>query len=311
MKDLKVIFMGTPLFSVPILKELIKNTNVIGVVTAPDAYIGRKKILTPCEIKKIALENNIKVFSPVKLRLEYNDIINLKPDIIITCAYGQIVPKEVLDAPKLGCINIHASLLPKYRGGAPIHRAIINGEKETGITIMYMDEKMDSGNILYQKKLDIDYLDDVGSLFDKLSILARETIDEFMPKFLEGDFTEITQNDEDVTYAYNISKEDELLSFDDTALNVYNKVRGLCPWPMSYAFLENKKVKIIKAEIGKSNKDGVSGEIINVYKDSIGVKVKDGEILITYLQEEGKKKMDTKTYLNGVHEDLIGKVFNK
>ena len=308
---MKIVFMGTPDFAVKPLEVLIEKYDVCLIVTQPDKEVGRKKEIKFSPVKEVALKNNIDIFQPSNIRNEYEEILKYEPDLIVTCAYGQIIPKKLLDYPKYRCINIHASLLPKYRGGAPIHRAIINGEKETGITIMYMDEKMDSGNILYQKKLDIDYLDDVGSLFDKLSILARETIDEFMPKFLEGDFTEITQNDEDVTYAYNISKEDELLSFDDTALNVYNKVRGLCPWPMSYAFLENKKVKIIKAEIGKSNKDGVSGEIINVYKDSIGVKVKDGEILITYLQEEGKKKMDTKTYLNGVHEDLIGKVFNK
>lgn len=308
---MKIVFMGTPDFAVKPLEVLIEKYDVCLIVTQPDKEVGRKKEIKFSPVKEVALKNNIDIFQPSNIRNEYEEILKYEPDLIVTCAYGQIIPKKLLDYPKYRCINIHASLLPKYRGGAPIHRAIINGEKETGITIMYMDEKMDSGNILYQKKLDIDYLDDVGSLFDKLSILARETIDEFMPKFLEGDFTEITQNDEDVTYAYNISKEDELLSFDDTALNVYNKVRGLCPWPMSYAFLENKKVKIIKAEIGKSNKDGVSGEIINVYNDSIGVKVKDGEILITYLQEEGKKKMDTKTYLNGVHEDLIGKVFNK
>ncbi len=308
---MKIVFMGTPDFAVKPLEVLIEKYDVCLIVTQPDKEVGRKKEIKFSPVKEVALKNNIDIFQPSNIRNEYEEILKYEPDLIVTCAYGQIIPKKLLDYPKYRCINIHASLLPKYRGGAPIHRAIINGEKETGITIMYMDEKMDSGNILYQKKLDIDYLDDVGSLFDKLSILARETIDEFMPKFLEGDFTEITQNDEDVTYAYNISKEDELLSFDDTALNVYNKVRGLCPWPMSYAFLENKKVKIIKAEIGKSNKDGVSGEIINIYKDSIGVKVKDGEILITYLQEEGKKKMDTKTYLNGVHEDLIGKVFNK
>ena len=144
MKDLKVIFMGTPLFSVPILEKLIINTNVVGVVTSPDAYVGRKKILTPCPVKKCALEHGIKVYSPIKIRDDYEFLKELNPDIIITCAYGQIVPKGVLDIPRLGCVNIHASLLPKYRGGAPIHYAIMNGDEYTGITLMYMDVGMDS-----------------------------------------------------------------------------------------------------------------------------------------------------------------------
>lgn len=155
MKNIKVVFMGTPEFAVPILKSLIDVYDVIGVVTQPDKEVGRNKVLTPSPIKKEALNNGIKVFQPRRIRKEYEDIINLKPDIIITCAYGQIIPSIILNLPRLGCINVHASLLPELRGGAPLQRAIMNGYKETGITIMYMDEKMDTGDIISQEKIAI------------------------------------------------------------------------------------------------------------------------------------------------------------
>lgn len=183
MKDIKVIFMGTPDFSVNVLNSLIDNTNVIGVVTQPDKLAGRKQVLTQPAVKKVALENNIKVIQPTKIREEYQSIIDLNPDIIITCAYGQFLPKEILDYPKYGCINVHASLLPKLRGGAPIHKAIIDGYTTTGITIMYMGLKMDNGDIISQKSIEIEETDNVGTLHDKLSLLGAETINRDITKY--------------------------------------------------------------------------------------------------------------------------------
>ena len=176
MKNIRVLFMGTPEFSVPVLQELIDNTNVVGVVTAPDAYVGRKKILTKCPVKELAIKYNIPVFSPVNIRKEYDFVKELNPDIIITCAYGQIIPEEILNFPKIGCFNLHGSLLPKYRGGAPIHYALINGEKTTGITLMYMDKNMDSGDMIYKEEIDILEEDNISTLSNKLSILASKMI---------------------------------------------------------------------------------------------------------------------------------------
>lgn len=312
MNNLKIVYMGTPDFSVGPLNELIKNKyNVLAVVTQPDKEVGRKKEIKFSPVKEYALSNNIKVLQPEKIRNDYKEIINLNPDIIITCAYGQIIPKELLEYPKYKCINIHASLLPKLRGGAPIHKAIIDGYDKTGITIMYMDEKMDSGDIIYQEEIKIEDSDNVGTLFDKLSVLGSKMIIKILPDIISGNINPIGQNENDVTYAYNISREEEKLDFNKTSREVFNHIRGLNPWPISYSILDDKKVKIYESKIGNSKKKGSNGEIINIYKDSIGVKTKDGEILIYELQFEGKKKVLTKDYLNGLQDkrSLIGKIF--
>lgn len=313
MEKLKIVYMGTPDFSVPPLENLIKEYNVISVVTQPDKMVGRKREVKYSKVKEFALKNNIKVLQPEKIRYDYDEIIKLNPDIIITCAYGQIIPKELLQFPKYGCINIHASLLPKLRGGAPIHKAIINGYSETGVTIMYMDEKMDSGDIIYQEKIKIEDNDNVGTLFDKLSILGSKMIMKILPDIVNGNVNRIKQDESKVTYAYNITKEEEKIDFNKTTLEVYNQIRGLNPWPVGYATIDKKNVKIYESKIGSSNKKAVVGEIINVYNDSIGVKTIDGEILITALQFEGKKRVSTKDYLNGLQDknSILGKIFNK
>ncbi len=312
MEKLNIVYMGTPDFSVKPLEELNKKYNILAVVTQPDKMVGRKKILTPSPVKEFALLNNIKVIQPEKIRDDYVEIINLNPNIIITCAYGQIIPKELLDFPKYGCINIHASLLPKLRGGAPIHKAIIYGYEKTGITIMYMDEKMDSGDIIYQEEIIIEDDDTAGSLFDKLSILGSKMIIKILPDIINNNINRIKQDESKVTYAYNITREEEKIDFNKTSKEVYNKIRGLNPSPVSYAILDNKKVKIFKSKIGQSTKNGKAGEIINVYNDSIGVKTLDGEILILELQFEGKNKISVKDYINGLQDKrvIIGKIFN-
>jgi methionyl-tRNA formyltransferase len=312
MKDLKVIFMGTPEFSVNVLNSLICNTNVIAVVTKQDKLVGRKQVLTESAVKKVALENNIKVIQPTKIRNEYQSIIDLNPDIIITCAYGQFLPKEILDYPKYGCINVHASLLPKLRGGAPIHKAIIDGYTTTGITIMYMGLKMDNGDIISQKSIEIEKTDNVGTLHDKLSLLGAELLMETLPNIISGQINKIVQNEEEVTFAYNISREDEHIDFNKTKIEVFNQIRGLNPWPVSYAILDDKEIKIYEVIIGEDiYKEKSNGEIVKLYKDGIGIKVSDGEIILKTIKPSGNKIMSVKDYFNGFKEknNLIGKVF--
>ena len=199
MNDLNVIFMGTPEFAVPVLEKLIENTRVIAVVTQPDKEVGRHHELKASPIKELALAHDIRVIQPNKIREEYQEIVDLNPDIIITCAYGQIIPDAILECPHLGCINVHASLLPKLRGGAPIHHAIIDGYNKTGITIMYMDSKMDTGDIIAQRECPIYDIDNVGTLHDKLSKIGAELLMDTLPSLLIGAITRTKQNDEEAT----------------------------------------------------------------------------------------------------------------
>ena len=313
MEKIRVVFMGTPEFSVNVLEGLIKNYNVVGVVTQPDKEIGRKKEIKYSPIKEIALKNNIEILQPIKIRNEYASILALKPDIIITCAYGQIIPKEILDFPKYGCINVHASLLPKLRGGAPIHRAIIDGYSKTGITIMYMDEGMDTGDIISYREIEITEDMNVGELHDKLSIIGKELLIDTLPNIINGTAKRIKQQEEEATFAYNIKREDEFINFNLTAREVYNHIRGLNPFPGGYAKLDGKIIKIYNARItDRMFTEKENGQITNIYKDGIGVSVKDYEIVITELKVEGKKKMKTTDFLNGIDKtSLIGKIFNK
>lgn len=313
MDKLRVVFMGTPEFSVPVLDGLIDNYDVIGVVTQPDKEVGRNHEIKFSPVKELALKNDIRVFQPIKIRNEYDDIIKLKPDMIVTCAYGQIIPKILLELPKYGCINVHASLLPKLRGGAPLHRCVINGDSKTGITIMHMDEHMDTGDIISQREILIDINDNVGTIHDKLSLLGKELLLETIPNIIDGTANRIKQNDNEATYAPVIKREDELLDFNKTTLQLYNQIRGMNPFPVSYAVLDGKVVKIynsiMKDNIYTTKKNG---EIVRIYDDGIGVSTNDSEIILTEIKIEGKRKMTVKEYLNGVDKDsLIGKVFNE
>lgn len=309
MKDLKVVFMGTPEFAKYILETLIKNTNVVLVVSQPDAPVGRKKELMPSPVKELALENNIEVFTPNKIREDYNRILEVNPDIIITCAYGQIIPKVLLDSPKLKCINVHASLLPMLRGGAPIHRAIMNDLHETGITIMYMDEHMDSGNIISQQSVIIEDEDNLETLEAKLMDIGAKLLIETLPSIIDGSNNSIKQDETKVTFGYIIKKEDELLDFNKTSREVYNHIRALSPKPGAYFIMNNKKYKIYASYIGNSK--GTPSSIINIYKDGLGIATSDGEIIITEIQPEGKKRIPVRDYLNGVDkEELKGMIVN-
>lgn len=309
-KELKIIFMGTPNFSVPVLEGLIKNYNVIAVVTQPDKPVGRGGKISIPPIKQVAIDNDILVLQPVKVRESYQEIIDLEPDIIITCAYGQIIPKQLLDYPKYGCINVHASLLPKLRGGAPIHRAIINGYDKTGITIMYMNEGMDTGDIISTEEVIIDKSDTMSTLHDKLNIVGRDLLLRELPNIIEGNINREKQNDNEATYAYNIKKEEEKIDFSKTKKEIYNQIRGLNSFPGAYAIMNNKRLKVWESYItDKTYPNKVNGEVTNVYKDGFGIKVSDGEVVFTNIQLEGKSKMLARDYLNGIDkQSFIGTI---
>lgn len=309
MKDKKVIFMGTPDFAVPVLKMLIENTNVVLVVTQPDKEKGRGKELSESPVKKIAKENNIEVYQPIKIRNEFEKVINTPADIIITCAYGQIIPKEILNYPSFGCINVHASLLPKLRGGAPLHKSIIYGEKETGITIMYMDEGMDTGDIITSEKIDILDSDNVGTIHDKLSLLGSELLLKTLPSIFNKTNNRIKQDNEKATFAYNVSKEEEKINFNNKAREVFNQIRGLYPFPVGYATLNNEIIKICEAKEFDSEK-GVPGEITFTNKDGLVVKCLDKSVIITRLKPSGKKEMSALDFINGYKGELIHNHFD-
>lgn len=310
MKDLKVIFMGTPEFCVPILEELIKECNVLAVVTQPDKEVGRKREIIYSPIKKTALENNIKVLQPIKIRQEYEKILDLNPDIIITCAYGQIVPEVILNAPKYGCINVHASLLPKLRGGAPIHKAITYGYDKTGITIMYMDKGMDTGDMISKTEVIIEDTDTAESLHDKLQEVSVPLLMETLPSIINGTNNREKQDDSEATYAYNVSREEEHVDFNKTSREVFNQIRGLNSWPGAYATLEDKNIKLWASKIGDKSYDKTPGTIVNLDKNGMEVATKDGSVIITELQVPGKKKTLVKDFVNGIKkEDYVGKLF--
>ena len=306
MKEKNVIFMGTPLFSVPVLEMLIKETNVIMVVTQPDSYVGRHHELKFSPVKEVALKNNIEVYQPNKIKEEYKYILDKNPDIIITCAYGQIIPKEIIDYPKYKCVNVHASLLPKLRGGSPLHRCLIDGYDKTGVTIMYMAPGMDDGDIISQKEIKIDDTDNVGTIHDKLSIIGRDLLLETLPSIFDGTNNRIKQDESEVTFAYNIKREEEKIDFSKSAREVFNHIRGLYPFPTAYTTLNGEIIKVCESRVG-SEVSGDIGEITHLYDNGIGVKCSDKEIIITRIKPSGKKEMNVKDYLNGKkNENLIG-----
>lgn len=308
MKDKKVVFMGTPDFAVPVLEALIENTTVVLVVSQPDKNVGRHKELTETPIKKVALKNGIEVFQPIKIKEDYKRVLEVNPDIVITCAYGQIIPDEILNYPPFKAINVHASLLPKLRGGAPLHKSIIYGYEETGVTIMYMERKMDAGDIITQEKIKILDSDNVGTIHDKLSILGSKLLIETLPSIFNGTNKRIKQNEEEVTYAYNISREEEHIDFNKPARTIFNQIRGLYPYPIGYFILDGLTIKVTSSRIGDIKTNEEPGTITNIYSDGIGVSSLDNEIIVTSLKPEGKKEMTAKDYLNGVDKkSLIGK----
>jgi len=309
MNNLKVIFMGTPTFSVPILEALIKNTNVILVVSQKDKEKDRKGNLLPTPIKSLAASHNIEVYQPTNIKEEYQKIIDLNPDIIITCAYGQLLPEILLKFPKYGCINIHASLLPKLRGGAPIHHAIINGDKITGITIMYMDKKMDAGDIISQEQVIIDKNDNLDILYEKMSNLGKELLIKTLPTIVSGQNNRIKQDEKEVTFAPNITKEDEKIDFNNNSTNIYNLIRGLSSTPGAYCLIDDKRIKIYTSELTNIKSNQKPGTIERIDKTGMYISTNDNLLKIIDIKLEGKKRCLINEFINGIKvTDYIGKV---
>lgn len=306
---MKIVYMGTPEFSVKVLESLLERYQVEAVVSQPDKLVGRKKILTETPVKKSALKHSIKVIQPKNIKKEYKEITSLKPDLIVTCAYGQILPKEILDCPKYGCINVHASLLPKLRGGAPIQRAIMEGYYETGITIMYMNEGMDDGDIIKQNSTSITDNDNLESLSKRLSKIGSKLLLEVITDIQNNKVKRTKQDETMVTYAYNITKDEEHLDFSKTSREIFNHIRALNPIPGAYAILNNKRIKIYDSIItDRFYTTKSDGEIVKCYQEGIGVSTKDGEIILTLLQPEGKNKISGASFVNG-NKEIVGNIF--
>lgn len=298
---MRIVFMGTPEFAVPCLQKLIDcGHEISGVFTQPDKPQGRKMILTPPPVKELALANNIPVYQPQKMKdgTALEMLKEADPELVIVVAYGKILPKEILDYPKYGCINIHASLLPKLRGAAPIQWSVINGFKKTGVTSMQMDEGLDTGDMLVMHEIEIGENDTAGDMHDKLSVLGADTLEETIDLLLKNELKPEKQNHEEFTYAPMLSKELSPIDWDLSAQEVHNKIRGLCPWPSATALLNGKKVKIHQSVL-VSGKSGSAGEIVESGKRLV-VSCGDGNCIeILNLQAEGKKAMIAADYMRG------------
>src|SRR3954447_870000 len=304
----KIVFMGTPDFSVPILRQIIADGyEVIAVVTQPDRPVGRKRVLTPPPVKVEAVKQGIPVYQPEKISREdeLTPILKLNPDLIVTAAFGQILPNVLLDAPRFGCINVHASLLPELRGGAPIHYAIIQGKEKTGVTIMYMAEKLDAGDILTQVEVPILENDNVGTMHEKLSLAGAKLLSDTLPKLLEGELSPRKQKDEVATFASNIKREQEKIDWTQAGEDIYNHIRGLCPWPVAYTTMDGAVLKIWQALKLPFIQKEAPGTILEIENDGfIIASGNDTAIKILELQPSGKKRMSAEQFLRGAGAHL-------
>lgn len=310
MKHCKIVFMGTPNIAMHILQRLLDDEyQVIGVVTQPDKKVGRKQELQMSSVKKLALTYKIPVFQPYKIREDYESLMELPMDLIVTCAYGQFIPQEVLDKPTYGSINVHASLLPKLRGGAPIHKAIMYGEKETGMSIMRMVPKMDAGAVMAQARIAIANEDTAGTLFDKLTSIGADLLSQSIPQIISGDARFIEQEEAQATFAYTITKEEEYIDFDQDVQAVYNHIRGLLPNPTGHATVMGKKVKFHSARVLHDECAHTPGNILGLVDQGFAIETRNGLILVDEIQMEGKAKCDAKAFYNGVGKQLMNKKF--
>ena len=317
MNNKKIVFMGTPKFAVPVLEMLIENYGVDLVITQPDKKVGRKKVLTPPPVKVVALENNIKVLQPEKISTDeetYNTLKDLNPDIIITAAYGQLVPDKILEIPEYKCINVHGSLLPKLRGGAPIQYSILEDHKKTGITIMYMVKKLDAGDMISKVEVDILDSDNYETLHDKLSVAGRDLLNETLPKIFSGDIAPEKQDDEQATFARNILREDEKIDWNTSAREVFNKVRALDPTPGAFTYLDGNILKIWTSEVLELDEQSSYtkvGTIIKQDKKNIYVLGGNRTVLkVNDLQVSGKKRMPVVNFLSN-KKDYVGTILGE
>lgn len=297
-----IIFMGTPDFSVPVLEGLVNaGYEIKAVVTQPDKKVGRKQKITKTPAKVAAEKFDIPVYQPVKLSgsPEMDELINMHADFIVTAAYGQFLPTKFLDSVKIAAVNVHGSLLPKYRGGAPIQYSLINGDRQTGVTIMEMVKQMDAGDMYAQKAIDIEQDDTAGSLFDKLSYVGRDLLLETLPKIENGTAQKTAQNEAEVVFSPNIKKSQEQITTAMTANEANNLLRGLNPDPGAYMLVDGKRFKVWKAEVAEDKTDLEAGSVV-ANKGRFALSFANGTVLnLLEVQPAGKKKMDVKSFLNG------------
>ncbi|OGW49298.1 MAG: methionyl-tRNA formyltransferase [Nitrospirae bacterium RBG_19FT_COMBO_42_15] len=309
---MKIVFMGTPEFAVPSLNALLSSKKEItAVVTQPDKPSGRGKKLTPPPVKAAALNSGVAVLQPERIKDEefVNTLREINPDVIVVAAYGKILPKDIIRLPRYGCINVHASFLPRYRGAAPINWAIINGEKETGITIMQMDEGLDTGSILLQKGIEITKEDTAGTLSNKLSKIGAELLIEGLNAIEKGEIKLIPQDNSKASYAPMLKKEDGQIDWTKGAEDIYNMVRGMDPWPGAFTYYKGELWKVWKVRHGDTGK-GLAGEILAADKDRIDVASKDNVISIIEIQPANKKRMTVSVFLRG-HKVEAGVILGK
>lgn len=302
----RIVFMGTPAFSTPILAALIDQYDVVAVMTQPDRPVGRKHILTPSPVKQLALAHQIEVLQPEKVSKspEMQRVIDLAPDFIVTAAFGQFLPTKLLKAATNAAINVHASLLPRYRGGAPVHYAIMNGDKETGVSIMYMIRQMDAGNVIAQAKVAIGDHDDVGTMFDKLSLVGRDLLLATLPKLIAGPIAGTIQDEAAVTFSPNISRAQEEIDFNHTASEIDWQVRGLRPFPTAYIRLNNVRTKLLDVTVLTDQKTTLApGTVVARTKHALELAAGNGTVLrINRLQPAGHPQMAITDFLNGADE---------
>lgn len=299
-QQIRTVFMGTPDFALDTLRGLIDaGLDLVGVYTQPDRPKGRGKKLAAPPVKELAVQEGIPVFQPQKLRAPdaVAELQALAPDLIVVVAYGQILPQAVLDIPRYGCINVHASLLPKYRGAAPINQAVVDGEKETGVTTMQMDAGLDTGDMLVKKSLAIGENETAGELHDRLAKVGREAMDETVVRLLDGSLTAEKQDDAQSTYAPMMKKEDGLIDWSRTAVEIHNQVRGLAPWPGAYTALDGATLKI--AETVLVDAEGEAGSVLSADRNGVVVACGSGAIRVGLLQLPGKKKLNAADFLLG------------
>ena len=300
-QDLRTVFMGTPAFALQTLQGLIDaGCNLVGVYTQPDRPRGRGKQFAAPPVKELALQHGIPVFQPLKLRQPeaVAELEALAPDLIVVVAYGQILPKSVLDIPRFGCINVHASLLPKYRGAAPINKAIIDGETETGITTMYMDVGLDTGDMLVRKTLAIGPQETAGELHDRLAVLGRETMEETLRQLCAGTLQREAQDNTRSTYAALMKKEDGRIDWSQSAVDVHNRVRGLDPWPGAYTTLNGELLKLARTS-PETGDGGKPGSIVSADRNGVRIACGNGILLVKELQLAGRKRLTSGDFLRG------------
>lgn len=298
---MKTLFMGTPDFALDTLKYLYENTELLAVFTKVDKVNGRGNKITFSPVKQFALDNGIDVIQPKSLRVDetYNLIKEYNPDLIVVVAYGMIIPKNIIDIPKFGIINVHSSLLPKYRGAAPIHAAIINGDDKTGVSIMYISEGLDEGDVILTKETPIYLEDNLGTLHDRLKVLGAEGVEETI-KLMEGN--KVIRHPQDnslATFVKPIKKEETKIDFNDKSINIFNKIRGMNPFPVAYTTLNDKVLKLYDSMYVEYIGDEIPGTVIGLDKKGIKVKTSDGAIFIKELKLEGKKKQKATDFING------------